>query len=77
MKTGCKRWKIKVNEDKIQAIYLSHRLWSAWAHPTLNGWNIPVVNHVNYLGVIANKRITWRLHIEHLLESTPYSKVSI
>jgi hypothetical protein len=34
------------------------------AHLTLNGWNIPFVNHVKYLGVIFNKRITWRLHIE-------------
>jgi hypothetical protein len=25
---------------------------------------IPFVNHVKYLGVIFDKRITWRLHIE-------------
>jgi hypothetical protein len=31
---------------------------------TLNGRNIPLVNHVKYLGVIFDKRITWRLHIE-------------
>jgi hypothetical protein len=30
----------------------------------LNGRNIPFVNHVKYLGVIFDKRITWRLHIE-------------
>jgi hypothetical protein len=30
----------------------------------LNEWNIPFVNHVKYLGVIFDKRITWRLHIE-------------
>jgi hypothetical protein len=29
------------------------------AYLTLNGWNIPSVNHVKYLGVV-----TWRLHIE-------------
>jgi hypothetical protein len=34
------------------------------AYLTLNGWNTPYVNHVRYLGVIFNKRITWRLHIE-------------
>jgi hypothetical protein len=34
------------------------------AHLTLNGQNIPFVNHVKYLGVIFDKRITWRLHIE-------------
>jgi hypothetical protein len=34
------------------------------AHLTLNGWNIPFFNHVKYVGVIFDKRITWRLHIE-------------
>jgi uncharacterized protein YdgA (DUF945 family) len=33
-------------------------------HLTLNGQNIPFVNHVKYLGVIFDKRFTWRLHIE-------------
>jgi hypothetical protein len=28
---------------------------------TLNGWDIPLVNHVKYLGVIFDKRITWGL----------------
>jgi hypothetical protein len=30
----------------------------------LIGQNIPFVNHVKYLGVIFDKRTTWRLHIE-------------
>jgi hypothetical protein len=51
------------------------------AHLTLNGWNIPFVNHVKFLGVILDKRITWRLHTEmtetKALESTPYSKLSV
>jgi hypothetical protein len=33
-------------------------------HLTLNGRNIPFVNHVKYLGVIFDKRITWTLHME-------------
>jgi hypothetical protein len=33
---------------------------------TLNGRNIPFVNNVKYLGVIFDKRITWRLHIERI-----------
>jgi hypothetical protein len=51
---------IKINKDKTQAIYFSHRLRPLEAHLTLNGQNIPFVNHVKYL----DKRITWRLHIE-------------
>jgi hypothetical protein len=34
------------------------------AHLTLHGRNIPFANHVKYLGVIFDKRIIWRLHID-------------
>jgi hypothetical protein len=60
----CERWNIQINGGKAQAVYFSHRLIPPEAHLTLNGWNIPFVNDVKYLGVIFNKRITWRLHIE-------------
>jgi hypothetical protein len=30
----------------------------------LNGRNIPFANNVKHLGVIFDKRMTWRLHIE-------------
>jgi hypothetical protein len=30
----------------------------------VNGRNIPFVNSVKYLGVIFDKKVTWRLHIE-------------
>jgi hypothetical protein len=49
---------------KTQAIYFSHRLRPPEAHLTLNERNIPFINHVNYLSVIFDKSITWRLHIE-------------
>jgi hypothetical protein len=45
-------------------IYISHRLRPPDAHLTLNGQNIPFVNHVKYLGVFFDKRFTWRLHIK-------------
>jgi hypothetical protein len=32
----------------------------------LNGRNIPFVNIVQYLGVIFDRRMTWRLHIEKI-----------
>jgi hypothetical protein len=58
IETWCERWNIKINQDKTQAIYFSHRLRPSEAHLTLNGRNIPFHNHVRYLGVIFNKRIT-------------------
>jgi hypothetical protein len=62
--TWCERWNIKINEDKIQPIYFPHRLRPPGAHLRLNGRNIPFANHVKYLDVVLDKRITWRLHIE-------------
>jgi hypothetical protein len=72
-------------EIRLRYICFSHRPRPPEAHLTLNGCNIPFINHVKYLGIIFDKRITWRLHIEmieakaseHLLESTPYSKMSV
>jgi hypothetical protein len=55
------------------------------ARRTLNGRNIPFVNHVEYLNVIFYKRITWRLHVEtievrpseNLPEATPHTKMNV
>jgi hypothetical protein len=58
------RWNIKINEDKTQAIYFSHRIRPPESPLTLNGQNIPFVNNVKYLSVIFNRKITWRLHIK-------------
>jgi hypothetical protein len=64
IETWCERWNIKINEEQIQAIYSSPRLRPPEARHILNGRNIPFVNHVKYPGVILDKWITWRLHIE-------------
>jgi hypothetical protein len=65
------------------AIYFSHRIRPPESLLTLNGWNIPFVSSVKYLGVLFNKNITWRPHIEMeprpskpLLEYISYSKLS-
>jgi hypothetical protein len=54
---------LKVNEDKAQGIYLSHRIRLPESLLTLNRWNIPLINNVKYL-VIFSRKITWRLHIK-------------
>jgi hypothetical protein len=64
MELWCGRWNTKINEDKSQAIYFSHRSRPVGACLTLNGWNIPSVSNVKYLGVIFDRKITWRLHLE-------------
>jgi hypothetical protein len=60
----CQRWNIKINEGKTQAIYFSKRRRMPGDELLLNGRNIPFVNSVKYLGVIFDRRMAWRLHIE-------------
>jgi hypothetical protein len=60
----CERWNIKIDEDETRAISSSRGLRPVEARPTLNGRNIPFENQVKYLGVIFDRKITWRLHIE-------------
>jgi hypothetical protein len=66
MSAWCERWNIRINEDKTQAIYFSHQRRPPDSLLTLNGRNIPFVNSLKYLGVIFDKRMTWRLHIEKI-----------
>jgi hypothetical protein len=79
MSAWCERWNIKINEIKTQAIYFSHQRRPPDSLLTLNGRNIPFVNSVKYLGVIFDKRMTWKFHIEtieaasgHSLHYIPY-----
>jgi hypothetical protein len=46
MEAWCERWNIKINEDKTQAIYFSHRRAPVGTHLTLKGRNIPFVKEV-------------------------------
>jgi hypothetical protein len=61
--------RVKTNIKSIKNtphIYFSYKLRPPKAHLALNIQNIPFVNHVIYVGVILDKRITWRLHIERI-----------
>jgi hypothetical protein len=64
MAAWCKHWNIKINQDKTWAIYLTRRNRPPDSLLKLNGWNFPFVNSVKYLGVLFDKRMTWRLHIQ-------------
>jgi hypothetical protein len=64
METWCERWNININEDKAQGVYFSRSCRPSESSLTLNERNIPFVNSAKYLGVVFNKRVTWRLHVE-------------
>jgi hypothetical protein len=64
VESWCERWNIKINEDKTQAICFSRGHRPVETCLTLNGRNIPSVNQVKYLGVVFDRKIPWRFHIE-------------
>jgi hypothetical protein len=66
VETWCERWNTKIKEDMTGGIYFSRSRRPPESHLTLNGRNIPFVNSIKYLGVIFDKRVTWRLHIERI-----------
>jgi hypothetical protein len=52
MESWCERWNITINDDKTQAIYFSHRPRTVEAFLTSKGRQVPLVNHMKYIGVI-------------------------
>jgi hypothetical protein len=64
MEAWCERWNIKINEDKTRGIYFSRSRRPPESRLILNEKNIPFVNSAKYIGVIFDRRITWRLHVE-------------
>jgi hypothetical protein len=64
LRRGVRTGTLKSIKVKLGPSYFSHRLTPPEVRLTLNGRNIPFVNDVKYLGVIFDKRITWRLHKE-------------
>jgi len=51
------RWYIKINEDKNQVIYFSHRRRPVEAYRTLKGRQVPFIDNTKYLGVIFYEKI--------------------
>jgi hypothetical protein len=72
METWCERWNVQINEEKTREIYISRNRGPPDSHLTLNGRNILFVNSAKYLGVIFDKNVTWRLHIE-MIEAKAFS----
>jgi hypothetical protein len=60
-----------MNEEEIQNIYFSQSRIPPGTHLALNERNALFFSHAKRLGVILNKRITWRLHIE-ITEATAF-----
>lgn len=66
------RWKIKLNESKTQAIFFSRRRTRQL--PTtpfrIGSSLVDWLDSVVYLGLVLDKRLTFRSHIQHVLQKT-------
>lgn len=67
-----KLWKIKVNSTKTRKIFFSKRRTRQLptAPFTAGDADIEWSNEVNYLGLVLDKRLTYRQHINYTVEKT-------
>jgi hypothetical protein len=70
LKKYYRRWKIKINKEKTQAIYFTRRRTKELPNGPINifGENIEWSKEVKYLGVILDKTLTLGQHIQHAVE---------
>lgn len=61
-----KRWKLKLNDNKTEAILFTRKRELPRIKLSLNGHNIPWSHSVKYLGVILDPKVKWSPHIKSL-----------
>jgi Reverse transcriptase (RNA-dependent DNA polymerase) len=60
-------WKIKINSTKTEAFYFTRRRALRFIPDStidVNGLSVPWESQVKYLGLIFDKKLTFRMHIE-------------
>lgn len=65
-----KKWKIKVNAEKSQAIFFTRKRKTCYTPQTnlkMNGRDITWSRSVRYLGVFLNTRLTFNDHVSHIV----------
>lgn len=64
-----KKWRIKINADKTEAITISHKnlpkIMNGRREITFQGKNLNWKNEVKYLGCYIDKKLTWNKHITY------------
>lgn len=58
-----RKWKIKVNADKCQAVFYSRSNTAPPDHLYVENLRIPWTNEAKYLGITIDKKLTWTKHV--------------
>lgn len=63
------RWKININSDKTQAIYVTRRISKEIPKKTITLFNKPIKwsMEIKYLGVLLDKRVTMKNHVDYAI----------
>ncbi|CAF2114894.1 unnamed protein product [Rotaria magnacalcarata] len=65
----CKSWKLKLQPTKTEMIHFTIHLRKKYKHPVevkVDNTTIKPLDHARYLGVIIDKQLNWRRHLDHI-----------
>ncbi|CAF3767452.1 unnamed protein product [Rotaria magnacalcarata] len=65
----CKSWKLKLQPTKTEMIHFTIHPRKTYKHPVevkCDNTIIKPLDHTRYLGVIIDKRLNWRRHLNHI-----------
>ncbi|CAF2040813.1 unnamed protein product [Rotaria magnacalcarata] len=65
----CKSWKLKLQPTKTEMIHFTIHLRKKYKHPVevkVDNTTIKPLDHTRYLGVIIDKQLNWRRHLDHI-----------
>lgn len=63
-------WRISVNPEKSAAVLFQKRRLQPHEHVTMFGRPIPWTNQAKYLGIVLDRSLTWRKHVEYVTAKT-------
>lgn len=75
----CTSWKLKLQPTKTEMIHFSIHPRKKYKHPVavkVEGTIVQPIDSARYLGVIIDKQLKWRNHLQHI-ESTVASRISL
>ena len=64
----CTSWGFKLSKDKTVAVIFTHRLVTDPTRLEIDGVRLQWKNEARFLGVIFDHRMTWKQHVQHIID---------